>query len=75
MGTNQHPLHFTERDLQSKQCTLGLDMFTRAQSCEPGVYILSERWMTGAAQSTPCPVNRDGALWRATSAQITVRKT
>lgn len=50
-------------------------MLTRAQSCEPGVYILSERWMTGQARSTWCPVIRDGALWRATSAQITVERT
>lgn len=34
--------------------------------------MLSQRWMTGAAWSTLCPVNRDGALWRATSAQICV---
>ena len=48
-------------------------MFTHAQSWGPGVYILSERWMTGAAQSSLCPVNRYGALWRATSAQTSVK--
>lgn len=48
-------------------------MFTHAQSWEPGVYILSERLMTGAAQSALCPVNHNGALWRAVSAQICVK--
>lgn len=73
MGTNQHDCQFTKRDTQSKLFTRGLDMFTHAQSWEPGVYILSERLMTGAAQSTLCPVNRYRALWRATSAQICVK--
>lgn len=71
-GINQHHSPFTKRDTHRKLFTPGLDMFTQVQSCESGVYKLSERWMMGAAQSTLCPVNRDGALWRATSAQICV---
>lgn len=49
-------------------------MFTHAQSGGAGgVYILSERLMTSAAQSSLCPVNRYGALWGAASAQIGVK--